>query len=138
VTILALDYGARRTGVAVTDASETLARPIETVERVGTPAGLETLLAIVAREHPRLIVVGLPRTPSGALGRQAGATTAFIGRFRRQCPIPIETEDERFTTALAERTPSASTRSSTDSRAAAVLLQGYLARRDRPAPPGAP
>lgn len=129
MTVLALDYGARRTGVAVSDASETLARPLETVERVGTDAGLSALLAIVAREQPRLIVVGLPRTPSGSLGRQAGATTAFIGRLRRQCPIPIETEDERFTTTLAERTRSASTRSSTDSRAAAVLLQGLLDRR---------
>ena len=129
MTVLALDYGPRRTGVAVSDPSETLARPLETVERVGAPTGLATLLAIVERERPDLILVGLPRTPRGEHGRQAGATQAFIGRLRRECPIPIQTEDERFTTTLAERVASPSTTSSTDSRAAAVLLQGFLDRR---------
>ncbi len=113
----------------MSDPSDTLARPLETVERVGSPAGLADLLAIVQRERPTLIVVGLPRTPSGTRGSQAQATEAFIGRLRRQCAIPIETEDERFTTSAARRTPSASTRSSLDSRAAAVLLQGFLDRR---------
>ncbi len=129
MTVLALDYGARRTGVAVSDPSETLARPLETVERVGGPAGLADLLAIVRRERPDLILVGLPRTPGGALGKQAQATQAFIGRLRRECQTPIQTEDERFTTTLAERVASRSTTSSTDSRAAAVLLQGFLDRR---------
>ncbi len=129
MTVLALDYGVRRTGVAVSDPSETLARPLETVVRVGGPAGLADLLAIVRRERPDLILVGLPRTPRGALGKQAQATQAFIGRLRRACQTPIQTEDERFTTTLAERAGSRSTTSSTDSRAAAVLLQGFLDRR---------
>ncbi len=129
MTVLALDYGSRRTGVAVSDPSETLARPLETVERVGAPAGLAALLAIVERERPTLILVGLPRTPSGGSGRQVQATESFIGRLRSTCPIPIQTEDERFTTKLAERAASRSTTSSTDSRAAAVLLQGFLDRR---------
>ena len=129
MTVLALDYGSRRTGVAVSDPSETLARPLEAVRRVGAPAGMAALLAIVERERPTLILVGLPRTPSGASGRQAQATESFIGRLRSTCPIPIQTEDERFTTKLAERVASRWTMSSTDSRAAAVLLQGFLDAR---------
>ena len=129
MTVLALDYGSRRTGVAVSDPSETLARPLEPVERVGAPAGLAALLAIVERERPTLILVGLPHTPSGRSGRQARATESFVGRLRSTCPIPIQTEDERFTTKLAEQAASRSTTSSTDSRAAAVLLQGFLDRR---------
>jgi putative Holliday junction resolvase len=131
LTILALDYGSRRTGVAVSDPSETLARPLEAVERVGTPAGLAALLAIVERERPDLILVGLPHTPSGRPGRQVQVTESFIGRLRSTCPIPIQTEDERFTTKLAERAASRWTTSSTDSRAATVLLQGHLDRRAR-------
>ena len=126
MTVLALDYGSRRTGVAVSDPSETLARPLEAVRRVGAPAGMAALLAIVERERPTLILVGLPRTPSGGSGRQVQATESFIGRLRSTCPIPIQTEDERFTTKLAERAASRWTTSSTDSRAAAVLLQGFL------------
>jgi len=129
--ILALDYGARRLGVAVSDPTGTLARPLEAVERVGTPDGLAALLAIVAREDPELIIVGLPRLPSGASGRQAGAAMAFAGRLRGHVSAPIELEDERFTTTIAERRAAegASTSSSLDSRAAAVLLQGVLDRR---------
>ena len=128
--ILALDYGSRRLGVAVSDPTGTLARPLEAVERVGTPDGLAALLAIVAREEPELIIVGLPRLPSGGAGRQAGAAMAFAGRLRGQVSVPIELEDERFTTTIAERSAErTSTSSSLDSRAAAVLLQGVLDRR---------
>ena len=130
---MALDYGARRTGVAISDRSETLASPLETVERVGTPAGLEALVAIVERERPELIVVGLPRTPKGEHGNQAQATAAFVGRLRRRVTVPIEWEDERFTTTIAQRTSSRSTSSGEDARAAAVLLQGVLDRRSAPA-----
>jgi putative Holliday junction resolvase len=127
--ILALDYGSRRLGVAVSDPTGTLARPLEPVARVGTPDGLAALLAIVAREDPELIVVGLPRLPSGGIGRQAGAALAFAGRLRGHVSVPIELEDERFTTTIAERSAEGASTSSLDSRAAAVLLQGVLDRR---------
>jgi putative Holliday junction resolvase len=127
--ILALDYGRERTGVAMSDPTGTLATPLDPVPRVGSPAGLAALLAIVQREQPDLIVVGLPRTPSGELGAQARATQGFVGRLRKACPVPIEMEDERFTTTIARRSGSSGARASVDSRAAAVLLQGVLDRR---------
>ncbi len=129
--ILAIDYGARRCGLAVADETGTLARPIETVERVGTAAGMSELAAIVTRERPALIVIGLPRTPSGAHGDQAQATAAFAGRLKRVVDVPIEWEDERYTTTIATRTGAPDAATPVDSRAAAVLLQGVLDRLGR-------
>lgn len=126
--VLALDYGAARTGVAVSDETGTLATPLQTIERVGSAAGMEALLAIVEAERPGLIVVGLPRTPSGERGSQAGASVAFAGRLRARVEVPVELEDERYTTTIAQRT-SRSAASGLDARAAAVLLQGVLDRR---------
>jgi putative Holliday junction resolvase len=128
VKVLALDYGAARTGVAVSDASGTLATPLTTIDRVGSAEGMATLLAIVDAERPGLIVVGLPRTPSGRRGSQAGASTAFAGRLRARVDVPVELEDERYTTTIAQRTGRSGT-SGLDARAAAVLLQGVLDRR---------
>ena len=123
--VLALDYGSARTGVAVSDESGTLATPLTTIERIGSPTGMATLLAIVDAERPGLIVVGLPRTPSGQRGSQAGASTAFAGRLRARVEVPVELEDERYTTTIAQRTGRSAT-SGLDARAAAVLLQGVL------------
>jgi len=121
--VLALDYGSARTGLAISDASGALARPLTFVERVGTPAGLEQLLSVVAEEQPELLLVGLPVLADGTRGAQANATLAFVGRLRAVCAVPIEFEDERFTSRIAETKGGAS---SLDDRAAAVLLQGWL------------
>ncbi|MSO47039.1 MAG: Holliday junction resolvase RuvX [Thermoleophilia bacterium] len=124
--VLALDYGSARTGLAISDASGALARPLTFVERIGTPAGIEQLLAVIAEEEPELLLVGLPVLADGTRGAQANATLAFVGRLRAVCAVPIEFEDERFTSRIAETKGGAS---SLDDRAAAVLLQGWLDTR---------
>ena len=116
--VLALDYGSARTGVAVSDPTGTVARPLTTVERAATDAGFATLLAVIAEEEPVLVVVGLPLTLRGARGEQAQETQAFVERLREACPVPIELYDERFTSVLA---------GGDDARAAAHLLTSYLA-----------
>ncbi len=121
--VLALDYGSARTGLAISDASGALARPLTFVERIGTPAGLDQLLSVIAEEQPELLLVGLPVLADGTRGAQANATLAFVGRLRAVCAVPIEFEDERFTSRIAETKGGAS---SLDDRAAAVLLQGWL------------
>ena len=131
---LALDYGSARTGVAVSDPSGTLARPLCVVQRAGAKSGLAELCAIIEREAPGVVVVGLPLTLRGERGAQAVETEAFIARLRSRCRIPILTEDERLTTSIARRQmPTSSRRSSTptsdDAQAAAVLLQTFLDRR---------
>ena len=121
--VLALDYGSARTGVAVSDPTGTLARPVGVVEQVGTDAGLERLVELIRLEEPERVVVGLPLTLRGEHGEQARETDAFVERLRAAVGVPVESFDERFTTDLAEQTPS---RAPEDARAAAHLLTSYL------------
>ena len=134
--LLAVDYGSARTGVAVSDPSGTLARPLAIVEHVDRRAGLAELCAIIEAEQPELIVVGMPYTLRGEVGAQAQETEQFVARLRKRCRIPIQTADERYTTTIArarvgEVRPrrSRGRPTSDDAEAAAVLLQGVLDRR---------
>lgn len=123
--VMALDYGAARTGVAVSDATGTLARPLTVVERAAGEAGLRTLAGLVAEQGAELVVVGLPLTLKGEEGAQARETAAFVAALRDAVSVPVESFDERFTTALAAAGPSS--RAPEDARAAAHLLESWLA-----------
>ena len=123
--VLALDYGPARTGVAVSDPTGTLARPVGVVEKASSEAGLARLLELVRAEEPDRIVVGLPLTLRGEHGEQARATERFVATLRDAVDVPVESLDERFTTALASQSPS---RAAEDARAAAHLLTTYLER----------
>jgi putative Holliday junction resolvase len=123
---MAVDYGSARTGVAVCDPSGLLARPLETIERIGAKEGTARLLTLLDEHQAELLLVGLPLLPDGTRGEQANATLAFVGRLRPQTAVPIELEDERFTSAVAETKGGAA---GLDARAAAELLQGWLDRQ---------
>jgi len=118
--VLALDYGSARTGVAVSDPTGTVARPLCTVERAGTEVGLARLRELVAAEEADRVVVGLPLTLRGEHGEQATETGRFVDDLRALLDVPVETYDERFTTALA------GPGEGDDARAAAHLLSSYL------------
>lgn len=122
--VLALDYGRARTGVAVSDPSGTVARPLTVVERAETGPGLDRIVALVDEERPDRVVVGLPITLGGREGEQAAATRRFVDDLSGRLGIPIEVFDERFTTRLAELDEAAS--APEDARAAAHLLSTYL------------
>jgi putative Holliday junction resolvase len=124
VKVVALDYGAARTGVAVSDATGTIARPLGIVERAASPEGLERIRDLVRGEGAELVVVGLPLTLRGERGSQADETTAFAESLRSVLGVPVETYDERFTTSLAAAAPGSAPE---DARAAAHLLESYLA-----------
>jgi putative Holliday junction resolvase len=117
VKVLALDFGAARTGVAVSDPTGTVARPLTTVQSALTDAGFARLLDVISAEAPEVVVVGMPLTLRGEHGEQAEATAAFVERLRAASHVPVETYDERFTSVLA---------GGDDARAAAHLLSGYL------------
>ena len=121
--VIALDYGRARTGVAVSDPTGTIARPLGVVERVGTPDGLKRLAELIEREGVDRVVVGMPLTMRGERGEQARATEQFVETLSRALGRPVDTFDERFTTDLASQTPSEAPE---DARAAAHLLSGYL------------
>jgi putative Holliday junction resolvase len=125
VRVLALDFGSARTGVAVSDATGTLARPVGVVDRAATGPGLDRLAALVAEHGVELVVVGLPLTLAGERGAQAQETELFVAELEARLAIPVETYDERFTTALAQQSPSDAPE---DAVAAAHLLQGWLDR----------
>jgi putative transcription antitermination factor YqgF len=118
--VLALDYGAARTGVAVSDPTGTVVRPLCTVEHAGTEAGIERLRDLVLGEEVERVVVGLPLTLRGEHGAQAEETRLFVDALRVRLDVPVETFDERFTTTLA------GPGEGEDARAAAHLLSGYL------------
>jgi len=128
VKVLALDFGSARTGVAVSDPTGTLARPLGVVQRAAD-AGLDELVALIREEAPERVVVGLPLTLRGEVGEQARATEQFVAVLRGRVQVPVEMFDERFTTTLAARSPAAA--APEDARAAAHLLESYLARAAR-------
>jgi putative Holliday junction resolvase len=124
VKVLALDYGSARTGVAVSDPTGTVARPLEVVSRAASNEGLTRVLELAAEEDVERIVVGLPVTLRGEHGVQAEETERFVERLRGATDLPVESFDERFTTALARR--AGETRAAEDAVAAAHLLTSYL------------
>jgi putative transcription antitermination factor YqgF len=123
VKVLALDFGAARTGVAISDATGTIATPVGVVERAATDAGLARVSELVRAEGAERVVVGLPLTMRGVHGEQARATELFVAALRDALDVPVESFDERFTTDLARRGGGASAE---DARAAAHLLTSYL------------
>jgi len=125
VKVVALDYGSARTGVAVSDPTGTIARPLGVVERAASKDGLEQLGRIVRDEGAERVVVGLPLTLRGEHGAQARETDSFVEALRTALDVPVESYDERFTTGLAASVGSDD--APEDARAAAHLLSSYLA-----------
>lgn len=120
--VLALDFGAARTGVAVSDPTGTVARPLGVVQRAASDVGLARIAELVRDEGAERVVVGMPLTLRGDRGEQARATERFLDALREALDVPVETFDERFTTALASSGGDAPE----DARAAAHLLTSYL------------
>jgi putative Holliday junction resolvase len=125
VRVLALDYGSARTGVAISDASGTIARPLGVVEQAATEGGLARLAELVREQDAERVVVGLPLTMRGGRGEQARETERFVEALRAALGVPVESFDERFTSDLAERDENPA--AADDARAAAHLLTSYLA-----------
>jgi len=128
VRTLALDYGSARCGCAVSDPTGTLATPIEPVLRPATRKGIARIAELVREREAQLVVVGLPLTLAGGDSAQTVEARAFAARLAERVSVPVELYDERFTTLMAQRDPG-QPGSSEDSRAAAHLLEGWLAAR---------
>ncbi len=121
--VLALDYGSARIGCAVSDATGTLATPIEAIE----PPDIARIAALVDDRGVERIVVGMPVSLSGEEGRQAEVTREFCSELGAAVSVPVKTWDERFTTRMAAQTRRESgAGAAEDSIAAAHLLETYL------------
>jgi putative Holliday junction resolvase len=127
--VLALDYGSARCGCAVSDPTGTLATPLHPVSVPRSRRGLAALRKLVAEHDAERVVVGLPLSMSGGDSAQTIETRAFAQLLEAELAVPVELYDERLTTRLAARTGG---RASEDSRAAAHLLETWLAARGEP------
>ena len=123
--IFAVDHGNARCGCAVSDPTETIARPIETIE----PTEAAAVARLVRDSEAELVVVGLPLRLSGEEGPQAEIARRFRDELALLVDVPVDTYDERLTTRMAERTAQSDPSGSQDSVAAAHLLEGYMQHR---------
>jgi putative holliday junction resolvase len=123
--ILALDHGLARCGAAISDPSGTLATPLPSIDRPDSRKGLARVARMVQEHGAEHVIVGLPLTLRGEQGEQAARARTFAERLERRLNVPVTMHDERLTTRLAERTGGTE---DADSRAAAHLLESYLAR----------
>ncbi|HMI70186.1 MAG TPA: Holliday junction resolvase RuvX [Solirubrobacteraceae bacterium] len=130
--VLALDYGSARCGCALSDPTGTLATPIDAIERPATRRGFARVVDLVRDRGAERVVVGLPLGLSGADTDQTREARAWADRLAAAVSVPVELYDERFTTAIAAREfGTHPPRTSEDSRAAAVLLEDWLAHHHR-------
>lgn len=144
--LLALDWGEVRIGLALSDESQTLASPLETLtRRAGKRFPMPRFLELLAMHGPVGVVVGLPLTGEGVEGESAAAARTMAASVGTRAGLPVELWDERMSTARALsliREQGGSTRGrkgDVDALAAAVLLQHYLdARRHIVADTAAP
>ncbi len=125
--VLALDYGSARCGCAVSDPTGVLATPLDPVAAPRSKRGLARLRSLVRQLDAERVLVGLPLSLTGGDSAQTVETREFAAALQAVLKVPVELHDERFTTRLAARTGG---RSSEDSRAAAHLLESWLAARE--------
>lgn len=124
---LALDLGRARTGVAVTDPSGTIVRPLPVIHDIDRAEGAAALDAVLAEHAPEVIVIGKPLLMSGEAGEQAHHASSFAGRLRARVDARVELADERLSTAEAERRArEAGSDAAIDSVAACVILEAWL------------
>jgi putative Holliday junction resolvase len=124
--ILAIDYGSARIGCAISDPTETLARPLAVLEPAD-PRGVADLVEVHDVER---VVIGMPVRLDGREGAQAAETRRFSEQLQELIDVPIEPYDERLTTRMAEASRREGAEAGEDSLAAAHLLESYLASRE--------
>jgi putative Holliday junction resolvase len=136
VRVLALDMGERRVGVAVSDPTGTVARPLQTLVRGSRQEDFAAIAGLVAEYDIGLLVVGRPLSLDGTEGPQARRVIRYVEALAARLPIRVVLWDERFTTAAAQeilrqsrgkkRRRQARSAGEVDAIAAAVILQSYL------------
>lgn len=118
--------------MALSDAGGILASPLTIIDRRDESQDVEAIIDIINQHQVMQIVVGLPRSMNGSIGKQAEKVKSFVQSLSKRTKIPIEFRDERLTTVLARRLMQAASTKKTkkkardDAVAAALILQGYL------------
>lgn len=129
---LGLDIGDKRIGVALSDPQGILASPLTIINRRDESLDIEAITNIISQRQVEQIVVGLPLSMDGSIGKQAEKVKTFTQKLCSHTEVPVEYRDERLTTVSAERlmqavnTKKARGKARHDAIAAALILQGYL------------
>jgi putative Holliday junction resolvase len=126
---MALDLGAARTGVAVSDPTGLVVRGLEPVAKAGSSGGMATIVRMILEQEVECVVVGLPLGLDGRDTQQTARARSFAGRLRAAVPdgVRVELHDERFTTRMADATAQVTgSATARDSLAACHLLSSYL------------
>lgn len=129
---LGLDIGDKRIGVALSDSGGILASPFTIIDRRDEKQDIEAIIDIIDQNKVKQVVVGLPRSMNGSIGKQAEKVKSFVQSLSNKTQVPIEFRDERLTTVSAKRLIRATSTKKTrrkardDAVAAALILQGYL------------
>ncbi len=130
--ILGIDYGRRRLGFAVSDATGTVATPLDTVHVASVAEALDLACGVARSKRVERVVVGLPRNMDGTCGPMAREAQAFAERLAGMLGIPVVMWDERLSSALVERmlveadVSRSRRREVRDKLAAQVILQGFM------------
>jgi putative Holliday junction resolvase len=152
-TILAVDYGRARMGLALANAETRMAQPLSTMERINRNEDMRRLRELVREQGVKQIVVGLPLRMDGTRGSMAEEAERFAQRMRKQIGVPVEMVDERLTSWEAERLleevqgrfihdekltgskkpKNVQAKMTVDAMAAAVILKEYLDRQEQTA-----
>ena len=133
--LLGLDVGERRIGVAVSDPTGTITSPLTAIQRAGLEDDLKAITDLAEKHEAAAIVVGLPISLNGRMGPQARLIQEFTRSLSKISPVPVHSQDERFSTVEAERLLREAGRAPSrdkglrDSAAACVILQAYLDAR---------
>lgn len=133
---LALDHGTKRIGVAVSDELKMIAQPLEYIPTEPHAAFLVRLKQLIQEKEVERIFIGMPRNMDGTYGPAAEKVNQFMADLRSEISVPIQTLDERLTSAQANRVllqgnvRRADRKEKVDAMAAAILLQGYLDAND--------
>lgn len=131
ITVLAFDFGTRRTGVAVGNTLTRSAQPLATLEADGDDARLAAIAPLVAEWQPQTLVVGVPVHADGTPHAMTARALRFAQALEARFALPVERADERHTTQLAQSALTAagagrSGRAQRDALAAQLILQGWL------------
>ena len=132
--IMGIDYGKKRTGVAVSDPLGITTQGLPTIEHTNIQKDIPKILNIIREKEVNEIVVGLPKHMDNSLGEKAKAVMAFVDLLKKHVTIPVNTIDERLSTVRAHKAmlEGALSRKKRKERvdmiAAQLILQGYLDR----------
>jgi len=130
--VLAIDYGRRRIGLAISDELRITARPAGVLRRKNRQETFHGIREFARQHGARCIIVGYPLNLDGAAGEMAEEAARFASRLRKELGVEVELVDERLTSWAADQmrvhSPSASERLENDDLAAAILLRDYLER----------